>query len=93
MTPRKKPRKTVTKHYAPREPGLDRVAASYQPLSFLERAALNPGRGVTQTDILAFAKASLAKFKMARTVIFTGLPKISTGKVQKFALRERERAL
>jgi fatty-acyl-CoA synthase len=60
------------------------------PCAFVE---LHPGRSVTQADILAFARASLAKFKMPRTVVFTELPKTSTGKIQKFALREKARAL
>ena len=43
---------------------------------------------IAQADILDFAKVRLAKFKMPRTVVFTELPKTSTGKIQKFKLRE-----
>jgi fatty-acyl-CoA synthase len=60
------------------------------PCAFVE---LHPGRHVTQEDILAHAKAGLAKFKLPRTVVFTELPKTSTGKIQKFALRERAKSL
>jgi fatty-acyl-CoA synthase len=60
------------------------------PCAFVE---LHPGRSVTQADILDFANAGLARFKLPRTVVFTELPKTSTGKIQKFALRERARAL
>jgi len=54
---------------------------------------LRPGRRPSQTDILDFAKTRLAKFKMPRTVVFTELPKTSTGKIQKFVLRERAKGL
>jgi fatty-acyl-CoA synthase len=35
----------------------------------------------------------MAHFKCPRTVVFTGLPKTSTGKIQKFVLREEARRL
>jgi len=60
------------------------------PCAFVE---LRPGRRPSQTDILDFAKTRLAKFKMPRTVVFTELPKTSTGKIQKFVLRERAKGL
>ncbi|HET7083777.1 MAG TPA: acyl-CoA synthetase [Rhizomicrobium sp.] len=60
------------------------------PCAFVE---LRPGHAATQDDILAFAKTRLAKFKMPRTVVFSELPKTSTGKIQKFVLRERAKGL
>jgi fatty-acyl-CoA synthase len=48
---------------------------------------------VTEEEILAVTKQRLAKFKMPRTVVFTELPKTSTGKIQKFVLRERAKTL
>jgi fatty-acyl-CoA synthase len=60
------------------------------PCAFVE---LRPGRSIAEADILAFAKGRLAKFKMPRTVVFTELPKTSTGKIQKFVLRERAKNL
>ena len=60
------------------------------PCAFVE---LRPGRTATQDDILAFARARLAKFKMPRTIVFSELPKTSTGKIQKFVLRETARTL
>jgi fatty-acyl-CoA synthase len=42
---------------------------------------------------LNFTRERLAKFKMPRTVVFTELPKTSTGKIQKFVLRERAKSL
>ena len=44
--------------------------------------------GVTQADIIAWCKENLAGFKCPRHVVFAELPKTSTGKVQKFTLRE-----
>jgi fatty-acyl-CoA synthase len=40
-------------------------------------------------DIIAFCRDNLAHFKVPKTVIFGPLPKTSTGKIQKFKLRER----
>jgi fatty-acyl-CoA synthase len=60
------------------------------PCAFVE---VRPGHAASEADILAFAKTRLAKFKMPRTVIFTELPKTSTGKIQKFVLRERAKNL
>ncbi len=42
----------------------------------------------TADEIIAWCRQNLAAFKVPKTVIFTELPKTSTGKVQKFVLRE-----
>ena len=47
----------------------------------------------TEAEIIAYCRANLAHFKAPKTVIFTGLPKTSTGKVQKFKLRDRAAGL
>jgi fatty-acyl-CoA synthase len=60
------------------------------PCAFVE---LRPGAEVTETEIAAFARVRLAKFKLPRTIVFSELPKTSTGKIQKFVLRERAKAL
>jgi fatty-acyl-CoA synthase len=60
------------------------------PCAFVE---LRPGKAASQDDILAFARTRLAKFKMPRTIVFSELPKTSTGKIQKFVLREMAKAL
>ena len=60
------------------------------PCAFVE---LRPGAAATQDEIVAFARARLAKFKLPRTVVFTELPKTSTGKIQKFVLREKAKSL
>jgi len=55
---------------------------------------LKPGSGpVTAEEIIAFCRANMAHFKVPRTVIFGPLPKTSTGKIQKFVLREQARGL
>ncbi len=52
-----------------------------------------PGAMVTEADIIAFCRRHLAGFKCPRTVVFTDIPKTSTGKVQKFVLREMAKKL
>jgi fatty-acyl-CoA synthase len=57
------------------------------PCAFLE---LKPdGAGVTEADIIQFCRQSLARFKVPKRVVFGDIPKTSTGKIQKFTLRER----
>ncbi len=46
-----------------------------------------------QAQIIAFCREHLAHFKVPRTVVFTTLPKTSTGKIQKFVLRDQAKAL
>ncbi|MBD1547288.1 acyl-CoA synthetase [Roseibium aggregatum] len=60
------------------------------PCAFVE---LREGATVTEEDIIAFAREHLAGFKAPRTIVFCELPKTSTGKIQKFALREQAKAL
>jgi fatty-acyl-CoA synthase len=54
---------------------------------------LKAGRTATEAEIIAFCRDNLAHFKAPKTVVFTELPKTSTGKIQKFILRERAKAL
>ena len=49
--------------------------------------------GVTGQDIINFCREQMAHFKIPKTVIFLELPKTSTGKVQKFRLREKTEAM
>ncbi|GAU83262.1 acyl-CoA synthetase [Bosea sp. BIWAKO-01] len=60
------------------------------PCAFVE---LMPGKNATEAEIIAFCRGLLASFKCPRTVVFTEIPKTSTGKIQKFKLREMARAL
>ena len=55
------------------------------PCAFIE---LRPDTDVTAEEIIAWCKETLARFKCPRHVVFTELPKTSTGKIQKFKLRE-----
>lgn len=55
------------------------------PCAFVE---LTPGTETTADDILAWCREHLARYKCPRYVVFTDLPKTSTGKIQKFKLRE-----
>lgn len=54
---------------------------------------LKPESRATEEEILAFCRQNMARYKVPKTVIFGDLPKTSTGKIQKFALRERVRDL
>src|SRR5262249_42935616 len=52
--------------------------------------ALKPDGGTaTAEDIVAFCRANMAHYKAPKTVVFGPLPKTSTGKIQKFILREQ----
>jgi fatty-acyl-CoA synthase len=55
--------------------------------------ALRPGARASAEEVIAWCRGRLAGFKIPRRVEFGPLPKTSTGKIQKFALRERARAL
>jgi len=52
--------------------------------------ALKPGAAATAEEIIAFCREHLAGFKCPAAVEFTELPKTSTGKIQKFVLRDKE---
>jgi len=60
------------------------------PCAFVE---LKPGARVAAEEIIRFCRENLAHFKCPRTVVFGELPKTSTGKIQKFVLREQARAI
>jgi fatty-acyl-CoA synthase len=54
---------------------------------------LKPDSGpVSAEDIIAFCRSNMARFKVPRTVVFGPLPKTSTGKIQKFVLREQAKS-
>jgi fatty-acyl-CoA synthase len=55
------------------------------PVAFIE---LKKGASATQEEIIAFVRGQIAGYKVPRTVVFCELPKTSTGKIQKFKLRE-----
>jgi fatty-acyl-CoA synthase len=59
------------------------------PCAFVE---LKGGSKITEQEIIDFCREHMAKFKAPRTVVFGELPKTSTGKIQKFMLREKARS-
>jgi fatty-acyl-CoA synthase len=60
------------------------------PCAFVE---LKPGAATTEAEIIAHCREHLARFKAPKRVIFTELPKTSTGKIQKFVLREKAKSV
>jgi len=59
------------------------------PCAFVE---LKPGASATEAELIEHCRASLAHYKAPRAVVFGALPKTSTGKIQKFILRQRARS-
>ncbi|MEP6701507.1 MAG: acyl-CoA synthetase [Betaproteobacteria bacterium] len=59
------------------------------PCAFVET---KPGSSVTEGDIIEHCRAHMARFKVPKRVTFAALPKTSTGKIQKFILREQARS-
>ena len=56
--------------------------------------ALKPGApALTEAALIEHCRTRLARFKAPRTIVFGDLPKTATGKIMKFELRERARAL
>ncbi len=60
------------------------------PCAFI---TLRPGAHATSAEIIAFCRDRMAHFKAPRTIVFGPLPKTSTGKMQKYLLREQARQL
>ena len=60
------------------------------PCAFVE---LKPGHQASADDLTAWCKKNLAGYKVPRTVVFTEVPKTSTGKIQKFKLREMAKSV
>ncbi len=60
------------------------------PCAFVE---LSQGSKINEADLKDHCKAQLAGFKVPRYFVFTELPKTSTGKIQKFKLREKTKQI
>ncbi len=60
------------------------------PCAFI---ALKAGSKATETDLIAYCRKNLAHFKIPKHILFGDLPKTSTGKVQKFILRDHANKL
>ena len=59
------------------------------PCAFVE---VKPDATVTEGELIEHCRAHLARFKVPKKIIFGELPKTSTGKIQKFLLRERAKS-
>src|SRR5436309_982387 len=81
---------TVAKHPAVLECAVVAIPderCGERPKAFV---ALKPGMTATEQEIIEFCRQHIAHFKCPAAVEFGDLPKTSTGKVQKFVLREKE---
>jgi fatty-acyl-CoA synthase len=58
------------------------------PCAFIE---LKPGETATEAELIAFVRGKLAGYKAPKQVVFTELPRTSTGKIQKHILRGQVR--
>ena len=52
----------------------------------------NEAAGLTADEVVAFCRENMAGYKIPKTIVFGELPKTSTGKIQKFVLRDRAKA-
>jgi fatty-acyl-CoA synthase len=59
------------------------------PCAFIE---LKEGASASVEEIIEFCRARMARFKAPKTVVFGPLPKTSTGKIQKFMLRDKAKS-
>jgi len=59
------------------------------PCAFVE---LKEGASASAEEVIEFCRARMARFKAPRSVVFGPLPKTSTGKIQKFLLREKAKS-
>ncbi|MBM3391655.1 MAG: acyl-CoA synthetase [Betaproteobacteria bacterium] len=60
------------------------------PCAFVE---LKEGAQATEAEFIDFCRERMARFKVPKKVVFGPLPKTSTGKIQKFILRERAKSV
>jgi fatty-acyl-CoA synthase len=61
------------------------------PCAFVEKKPGHEAAG--EAELLAYCRANLAHFKCPKTIVFGELPKTTTGKIQKFRLREQAKTL
>jgi fatty-acyl-CoA synthase len=59
------------------------------PCAFVE---LKPGASASEDELIEHCRRTLARFKAPKKVVFGELPKTSTGKIQKFVLRDRAKS-
>jgi fatty-acyl-CoA synthase len=58
------------------------------PVAYVE---LKPGKSATEAELIEHCRSLLARFKVPKAVIFADIPRTSTGKIQKFRLRDMVR--
>jgi len=80
---------TVVKHPAVLECAV--VSLPHEKWGEVPKAyvSLRPGSQVTEQELIDFCRERLAHFKCPKSIEFCELPKTSTGKIQKFVLREK----
>ena len=67
------------------------ISPGETPCAFV---TLKPGQEKTDpADIIAFCRDIMARFKVPKTIVYGDLPKTVTGKIRKFALRDRANGL
>ena len=59
------------------------------PCAFVE---LKAGASATEAELIEHCRAHLARFKVPKQIVFGELPKTSTGKIQKYVLREQAKS-
>jgi fatty-acyl-CoA synthase len=59
------------------------------PCAFIE---LKENAVATEADIIAFCRSQMPGFKTPKAVVFGAIPKTSTGKIQKFMLRDQAKS-
>src|SRR5690606_25101817 len=60
------------------------------PVAYVE---LKPGKSASEAELIEHCRRLLARFKRPKQVIFAEIPKTSTGKIQKFVLRDMAKSL
>ncbi|MCE1172806.1 MAG: hypothetical protein LWW84_16070, partial [Azovibrio sp.] len=60
------------------------------PCAFVE---LKDGVEASEADIIEHCRGHLARFKVPKSVVFGALPKTSTGKIQKYVLRQHAKSV
>ena len=76
------PASLLQRQAVPRRP----LACCETPMAYVE---LKDGASLTAADLVAHCKTLLAGYKVPREIRFEPIPKTSTGKIQKFELRQR----
>ena len=55
--------------------------------------SLKPGENETEESLIEYCRQNIAHYKAPTRIVFSELPKTSTGKIQKFVLRDQAKSL